>query len=343
MATRTPDEWADLDLGSSVCLLLGWRDLDSGDLAARPIDLSDDVGQELLSACRYGLKSLGERTHRIYTADGALEGDEFFSLPLPTEPPEDVASGADTSQAEHGSGVEDISEEELAASQLVGYVRGAFERDDNLTKTELATGGWLFYAVVAELKDQKEPIGFVRQYNPQRGIKTGRLLAAYQNTLKRFEQPLFNFDFEFDVVIAPDEIAVLKVTGFERVFSDLAVAVASVPTHAASISGELGVGLAKGSAVVLEEICSDRPRFAKRLQRLAGAPHLQAVTRDALRAKLGKHGMDKDLLGSGQDLLLDDREKVAVFLDMLEQRYYEADFTEEHRRADRFSNLSSQA
>jgi hypothetical protein len=316
---------------------LGWRD-DDGELTARPVDLSDEVGRELLKACRYGLASLGERTFRTYTGDGALESDEFFSLPLPSEDTEDDGGGNSDNQS--GATQVELSQEELAASQLVGYVKEAFERDDNLTKTELATGGWLFYAVVAELKDGKEPIGFVRQYNPQRGIQAGRLLAAYQNTLKRFEQPLFNFDFEFDVVIAPDEIAVMKVTGFERVFSDLAVAVAGVPTHATSITGDLGVNFTKGSVAVLEEICGERPRFAKRLQRLAGASHLQAVKPDTLRAKLEEHGIDKDLLGSGKSLSLDDREKVAVFLDMLEQRYYEADFTEEHRRADRFSDLS---
>jgi hypothetical protein len=331
---RSPQEWAELDLGSSVCLLLGWRD-DDGELAARPVELSAEIGEELLGACRYGLNSLGERTARTYTADGALEGDEFFSLPLPEESEEEGSSDDDITSS--GAG---FSEEELAASQLVGFVQEGFEMEDNLTKTELASGGWLFYVVVALLKEEKEPIGFVRQYNPQRGIKAGRLLAAYQNTLKRFDQPLFNFDFEFDVVVAPDEIAVMKVTGFERVFSDLAVAVASVPTHAVAIKDELGMSFAKESTGILEEICEERPRYAKRLQRLAGAAHLKAVTPSALRTKLEKHGIDKALLGAGDDLVLGDRGKVAVFLDMLEQRYYEADFTEEHRRADRFSDLA---
>jgi hypothetical protein len=336
LSGRSGYDWGQLELGDAVCLLLGWRDSDTGDLEAKPVELSSEVGAELLKAGRYGLATLKRKTRRDYASEASLEEDEFFSLSL-----ESRSTGGDRADQVPGEDAKEtgLSEEKLSAAELVGFVRGAFERDDYLTKSELGTGSWLFYVVVAILKDGEEPLGFVRQYNPQRGIKMGRLLTAFDRTLKRFDQPLFNFDFEFDVVIASDEIAVLKTTGFERVFSDLAVAVAHVPQHVESVETRLGVGFGPGSAAILTSICETRPRYAKRLRQLAGAPHLSKVTPDGLRKKLGQHGLEEEMFGAGNDLELKDRDDVAVLLDMLEQRYYEGDFTDEHLRADRMSKL----
>jgi hypothetical protein len=70
-----------------------------------------------------------------------------------------------------------------------------------------------------------EVAAFVRKYNPQRGLKAGRLrVAANGDTLARFEDPLFNFDFNFDLIIAPNEIAIFSVTAFNSVFADIELA-----------------------------------------------------------------------------------------------------------------------
>ncbi len=64
---------------------------------------------------------------------------------------------------------------------------------------------------------------------------------------------------------------------------------------------------------------------------------MTAVTREGLADALERHGLPRDRFGNEEELDVQSVEDVVVFLDMLEQLYFEADFTGEHRRADRYS------
>ena len=137
--------------------------------------------------------------------------------------------------------------------------------------------------------------------------------------------------------MAPDELAILKLTTFERVFSDVQAAMANVPANASSINSALGIKLDQDALSKLETACQERTTLARRLRRIASSTHLRRVTADSLREKLEAHGLPRDQLGDGGEIELTDEEDVRVLLDILEQLYYEADFTGEHRRADRYS------
>ena len=52
-----------------------------------------------------------------------------------------------------------------------------------------------------------------------------------------------------------------------------------------------------------------------------------------------KHDLDPARLVTGDEITFP-QEQAAVFLDLIEQLYYETDFTSEHRRSDRYSRLS---
>lgn len=52
-----------------------------------------------------------------------------------------------------------------------------------------------------------------------------------------------------------------------------------------------------------------------------------------------KHGLDPAQL-VGKNEITFRQEHAAVFLDLIEQLYYETDFTGEHRRSDRYSPLN---
>jgi hypothetical protein len=56
-----------------------------------------------------------------------------------------------------------------------------------------------------------------------------------------------------------------------------------------------------------------------------------------VRDSLEKHGYSKNRLGAGSAIELSDEMDVGLLLDLLEGLYYEADFTGERRRADRYS------
>jgi hypothetical protein len=325
---REPAEWPQLDLGEGVRLLLGWRSGRRG-MEARPVNLATSVGEEMIAAARETLERIGGSERRIYSGVPGLDLQQYLALPLTEEQAQNEEALSEAGAA--------LGEDAAAASQLIQLVRNAFENDDFLSKDELRRGRWLFYAVVVELVDEERPIGFVRQYNPQRGIRAGRLLTAYSDTLTRFTDPVFNFDLDFDLVIAPDEIAALSTTAFDRLFADLSLAAVQVPDQVTQLNAALGVNLSAGGAQFLGETVQSRAALVQRLRRVAQAGHLGAVTYTTMGDALDKHALPRDRFGPGPDLDLQTADDVHVFLDMLEELYFETDFTVEHRRADRYS------
>lgn len=53
---------------------------------------------------------------------------------------------------------------------------------------------------------------------------------------------------------------------------------------------------------------------------------------------MAKHELDPADLVANNELAFP-QERATVFLDLIEQLYYETDFTREHRRSDRYSPL----
>jgi hypothetical protein len=325
---RTATEWDEIGLGDGVRLLLGSRN-DHGGLDAKPVELANDVADVLRDAARNALTSLGKRSPKAYSTLGDADADEFLSLTLQS------TDGNDQS-AEDGPARTNL-EEILSAADIVRLSLGAFGATDFLTRDELFGGRWLFYVVVVEVVDADAPIAFVRQYNPQRGFDPGRLLGVYGDTLKRINDPVFNFDLQFDVVVAPDEVAVLKATAFQRVFADVDVVAAEVPAHVGTLQSALNIVVSSASTIVLTASCQDRLRMAARLKKLARQPHLTLVTPQSVRAALQRHDFAPDRLGSGDEVALANLDDVRIFLDVLEKRYYEEDFTGDHMRADNAS------
>jgi hypothetical protein len=325
---RTAADWDEINLGDGVRLLLGSRN-DHGGLDAKPVEIANDVGDVLRDAARNALTSLGKRSPKAYSTLGDADADEFLSLTI-----QPVDEG--DQDAKHGP-TETNLEEILSAADIVQLSLGAFGATDFLTRDELFGGGWLFYVVVVEVVDADAPIAFVRQYNPQRGFDPGRLLGVYGDTLKRINDPIFNFDLQFDVIVAHDEVAVLKATAFQRVFADINVVATEVPAHVGTLQSALNVAVSFASTVVLTTSCQDRLRMAARLKKLARQPHLSLVTPQSISTALQRHAFPPDRLGADDEIALNDLEDVRVFLDVLEKRYYEEDFTGDHMRADNAS------
>jgi hypothetical protein len=325
---RSGADWADIELGAGLRLILGWRG-DDGGLEGYPVEVKNEIADEMRDACQATLSNLGERDAKPYSGMGNVAADEFLRLAI-------QPAGTDGSRDDEDEAT-DI-EELLSAADLVSLAQGAFEQTDFLTRDDLEDGGWLFYMVVVEVNDDGGgPLAFVRQYNPQRGFGAGRLLSFFSDALTRATDPLFVFDLSFDVVVAPDEVAVLGVTQFQRVFADVGVVAAEVPADTVALTTALNVPLTDAATLMLTEVCQEKLRLAARLRKLARQPHLSLVTSNKLKEVLDKHGLPRHRFGAGEDVVLGDLADVREFLDILEKRYYEADFTEEPMRADNAS------
>ncbi|MHB8234977.1 MAG: hypothetical protein ACYDHT_10025 [Solirubrobacteraceae bacterium] len=326
MTARESSDWPGLKLGPGARLLLGWRDGRNG-LAARPVHITDDIAATLIDACEKQLARMVDLEGETYSGRPSVEPGQYLSLGIEPGPAQSNPAEPDWL----------LPEETAATAELLGIIDDAFENEDWLARDELRKGKWLFYALVAELHGSEETLTFVRRYNPQRGLAAGRLqLAARGSTLRRFSDPLFNLDLNFDLIITGEEIAILSVSAFNSVFADIEVAKLLVPDHVRAVTAALALSVAHDTEATLLQACGKSTALANRLRRLAHARYLEKVDFAAIQHALSKHQMPKDRLGK-DSLALEEHDDVEVLFDLLEGLYYEADFTGEARKATRFS------
>jgi hypothetical protein len=312
-------DWSAVELEQGAELIVCWRPRPSR-LDAKAVELSVDVARELRTLCMRTLQRLVGMDRRPYGGDPYIEPDEEYlavpatDLPIPGHP------------AETDDALPDL-EHLIATSGL-----------DSLSRNDLRDGSYLCYAVICT--DQTGArIGFARQRDPHRIAKASPLKAILgQEGLQRLTDPLFVFDADFDLVVAPDEIAVLRLEAFNRMFADLHTIQAAAPENA-QVIGDAVQGMPQLAIDTLAKAAAARPSLARRLQRLARSGEIPAVTPDKLTEAMRRHKLDPgEIVANGEVCF--SVEKAPVFLDLIEQLYYETDFTQEQRRADRYSPLT---
>ena len=321
-------DWAALALAPGAELIVGWRPRRAR-LDAAAIELSRDVARELQAMCHGTLDQLAGLVHRPYSGSAYIEpGEEYLAVPV-TE-----LAGA----AAHAPGSEDDEAAGLSDLHRLVMTPGLA----TLSRSDLREGRYLFYAVICTGQGTGQRIGFVRQTDPHRVAKAGGITALFgQEGLRRLEDPVFIFEAGFDLVIGADEVAVLRLEAFNRMFADLNALALAAPANARKIAGMVGQ-VTPAAIEALGRAAAARPSIARRLQRLARAGTLPSVTPKDLSRAMLKHELDPAQLVMGNKIAFE-QDQATVFLDLIEQLYYETDFTGEHRRSDRYSPLKPQA
>jgi hypothetical protein len=311
-------------LASGAELIVGWRPRRSR-LDASAIELSQDVAREMQALCRAELDHLPGLVRRPYGGSPYLEpGEEYLAVPI-----SELASAA-PARAVDADEAADLSD-----LQRLVITPGL----PSLSPTELREGHYLFYAVICTAEGTGQRIGFVRQSDPHRVAKAGGLMTAFgQEGLRRLDDPVFVFEAGFDLIISPEEVAVLRLEAFNRMFADLNTLAMAAPANARKIADVVGK-VAPGAVEALVRVAATRPSVARRLQRLAATGAVPSVTPGDLSKAMLKHDLDPARLVTGDEITFP-QEQAAVFLDLIEQLYYETDFTSEHRRSDRYSPLN---
>lgn len=318
-------DWSALTLAPGAELIIGWRPSRTR-LDANAIELSQDVAGEMQAMCRDELDHLASLIRRPYGGSPYIEpGEEYLAVPI-TELASTAAPGHHV-DAEEAADLSDL--------QRLVTTPGL----PPLSPTDLRDGRYLFYAVICTEQASGRRIGFVRQSDPHRIARAGRLTALFgQEGLRCLEDPVFVFEAGFDLVISPDEVAVLRLEAFNRMFADLNTLAMAAPANARKIAGMVGQ-VAPGAVEALARAAAARPSLARRLQRLASTEAVPSVTPGDLSKAMLKHEFDPAWLVTGDEITFP-QEHATVFLDLIEQLYYETDFTREHRRSDRYSPLS---
>ena len=206
----------------------------------------------------------------------------------------------------------------------------------SISRNELREGNYLFYAVICTERESGHRMGFVRQSDPHRAAKAGGFMTLFGSEgLQHLEDPVFVFEADFDLVVTHDEVAVLRLETFNRMFADLNTLASAAPANAKLVAEALPQ-MTPAAANALGNAAAARPSLARRLQRLARPGAVLAVTPADLSAAMTKHGLDPaEIIADSEVVFTED--KAVIFLDLVEQLYYETDFTGEHRRSDRYS------
>jgi hypothetical protein len=332
--------WSSTVLAPGAELIIGWRPRRSR-LAAAAVELSAGVAAELHGLCAGTLEQLAGLTRREYGGSPHIEPDEeYLAVPATQLHSPTARVGArDGGPAGRAPSGEASDEDVTGLSDLERLI--ATPGLPAVSAQELREGRYLCYAVVCTDR-RGQRIGFVRQADPHRVAKAGGLMALLGGEgLRELTDPVFIFEASFDLVVFPGEIAVLRLEAFNRMFADLNTLAAAAPANAKTISASVD-RMSTAAVYALARAAAARPSLARQLQRLTRPGATPQVTPGDLAAALAKHSLDPAGIVSGGEVVFAE-DRAGQFLDLLEQLYYETDFTGEHRRSDRYSPLRTPA
>ncbi len=335
---RTSSSWVDMNLDGDPILVVGRRPAPKK-LEGFVVDLQVDTFGAMRGIAQ---ATIDEITHcepvEWHPNAGIEEGEEYFSVNV-----EDLPSPPRTSRRARGdSGSVELPMKmppdpylrEVAALLRIVLAPGELE---NLHPALLENGDFRFYAIVWEHGDGGRPVAFVSEYNPVQILRKAKYYFRYDGTLQLTATPDFTLNEQSDLIITSDEIAALRATVFDHLFSDIRTLLNDVPANLTALKKAFNrLPFSSESEKALEAVCATRPTFARRLQELAHSGHGQDITLAKLHRALRRHAEEPtDFIRGGKIEIT--RDEVGPFLDVLEGRWYEADFTSEPRRAARWS------
>lgn len=303
--------WSDVDLGDDPRLIVGRRN-SAGALEGSRVDLHDDTFAVIREIATNALETLTNTVARPYEPFAELEdGEEHFELSL------------------EGPAGSDSDDEVADVTRLIMIVDDLRSLDARNLRDQTS----LFYAICWPASGT----GFVRKADPARGVRHGRYFA-YRDALRKVDEPDLMLYDTVDFVIHDGHAGILKPTPFRTLFADVHVALAEVPNYVDAVRTSLTqvTPMSDASAAALLSVVSSRTSFAARLRRLSIRMLEVTVTRESIELAAARHLDDPSaLLVEGEVVF--DATNVPVFLDLLEGRLFEDDFTGERRRADRWS------
>jgi hypothetical protein len=339
---RTSSTWANMNLDGDPILVVGRRPAARKlegfvvDLQVNTFDAMRDIAQA----------TIAQVTHcepvEWHPEAGIEEGEQYFSvnvgdLPSPTRPSRRPHEDSESAELSTEMPPDSFLHEAAAILRVV-LAPGELE---NLHPAQLEDSDFRFYAIVWEGGDAGHPVAFVSEYNPVQILRKAKYYFRYDGTLQLAATPDFTLNERSDLVIVSDEIAVLRATSFDHLFSDIRALLNDVPANLIALKKAFKrLPFSSESEKALEAVCAMRPTFARRLQELALGEHGRDITLAKLHRALRSHGEEPtDFIRNGRVEIT--RDEVGPFLDVLEGRWYEADFTSEPRRAARWSRRKS--
>jgi hypothetical protein len=316
-----------VEIDSQPRLFVGWRPR-ARQLIGGRIDLHVDTFDDLRDVARKTLAQLadGEPVAFDYEIQ-PIAGEEYIRRSLEDLPA--VPAAESDADAQDGDDVEDDS------AALIKLVTDC----DNLvtiSADQLSAGEFAMYGIVFP-QTSGENIGFIRAVNPARVVKKAAFWGRHSGSLRRTEPPDLMLESDVDLVVTGDELAILRRSAYDRMFSDLDELAAAVPANVAALDVAMpSLPFAEATTECLRQLGAELSSVARRLNRLPRLADLATLSKSTLTNTLTAHGEDPDLWFDPDGQLTLDRARAKEFLDLVEGRWWTADFSNERRRADKF-------
>ncbi|MFC5142040.1 hypothetical protein ACFPK1_27670 [Actinomycetospora rhizophila] len=357
-----PEGWNDVELTGDPFLVLGRRR--GRKIECYRLDLHEDLFDDLRVVCDQARQLALTTRSRPYEPNAELEGgEEHFDLAVhalpdrngpaldsPAKPsrsdPGTVGSGPARVNPSRGLKPEGqgSAEQEGASEAEESTLVTSLRRPDQLhklTRPEFDDMRILLYAVCWQQSDGTW-VAFVRKTNPRQVFHPGRRWCQYSETLKRVQNaPSFVYDDQIDAIIKADRIAGFSASTMKNLFNDVGLAMTEVPAYvsAAAERIEETLPLSGQSQSALLALGQRRQSIAVRLYalgaRLDELASEAALTTERYQEVIGDDEEAAKLIVNGEFDF--DEEGALVFLDVIEGRYFDDDWTGIPRRADRWS------
>lgn len=284
-----------VDVSGDITLVVARR---SGKtLHGHKVEFEAGAGEGIREICRKTLQRLQPLSARQYEPSLRIDpAHEYLAVP-DAQLVQHEAFRPKRRRASHTDGTSNPAAATIEADPQVRELLGRAAGLERLPAEHLAQYSFQFYAaVVGSLPTART--AFVRKRNPATVLKRGRMVFAYGDRLRSIEDPLFLLDDQFDLVVAPDGIAVLDQNAFELLFRDVEVLNERYPVYAGAFES---LKLDDGQIATLVERCRTSSRLGNRLRQIHESGHLAAgkvtmrqVSAEIERLRLPKQQLMKD-------------------------------------------------
>lgn len=284
-----------VDIAGDVTLVVARR---SGKtLQGHKIEFDTKAGDVIRGVCRETLRRIAERSARQYEPSLHIDpASEYLAVP----DAELVQHEAFRPKRRRSADLDEVNGRVNPATATIEtdpQVRHLLRRASGLERLpaeRLTEYTFQFYAAVVGSAPTART-AFVRKMNPAKVLRRGRMVFAYGDRLRSVDEPLLLLDEWFDLVVAPDGIAVLDQAVFEQLFRDVKVLNERYPVYAKAFST---LQLDQDQIETLVERCRHNSRLGNRLRQIYESGHLAAgnVTMTRVKREITKLGLPRDAL-----------------------------------------------
>lgn len=252
-------------LQGSLHLVVAWAT--GRTYAARVVKMSDVVAGRL-------------RSH----AERAVEG---LTNPTPYAPDADM---------EDNSHMEAPRDESLDTALIEELSKGASL--DLATDDELRDSRLVCHALV--VTSSTETILLVKKRSPIQLAKKSLVASLVHGRLDELESPLFAFDNRYDVIVASQAVYILDKKAFEGLFKNSPAVLDKTSDWIRGVATV--ISFSEGSVEQLDTVLKRNSVLRSKFLAVKERTYLNAITPDALRDEIVKHGLEPDNLMDGDSL-----------------------------------------